>query len=217
MGAEIDPENPMFKPGGAPASASSTSEMVEPLGASTMPHSIMPSISKFATTQANFVPPEVALGELDLDLDDPESGRPSTRGALDSSRGYLAESTRPVERFEPTAHDLPPVQLPEVKKAPLPDRNAPLAFDLSGFSLDLDKPAPDVSPIDTHSGNSIDLPLIGEESEAEMDPMSRKLELAEEFRQIGDKDGARDLLLEVLAKASGATRTKAQGMLDNLG
>ena len=27
--------------------------------------------------------------------------------------------------------------------------------------------------------------------------MLRKLELAEEFRQIGDKDGARDLLREV--------------------
>ena len=49
------------------------------------------------------------------------------------------------------------------------------------------------------------------------DPLARKLELAEEFRQIGDKDGARDLLREVLAKASGATRSKAQGMLDDLG
>ena len=42
----------------------------------------------------------------------------------------------------------------------------------------------------------------------------RKLELAEEFQRIGDKDGARDLLREVLATASGATKTKAQGMLD---
>ena len=49
------------------------------------------------------------------------------------------------------------------------------------------------------------------------DPLSRKLELAEEFRQIGDRDGARDLLREVLAKASGATHSKAQGMLDDLG
>ena len=32
------------------------------------------------------------------------------------------------------------------------------------------------------------------------------LELAEEFRQIGDTEGARDLLEEVMAKADGALR-----------
>ena len=49
------------------------------------------------------------------------------------------------------------------------------------------------------------------------DPLARKLELAEEFRQIGDMEGARDLLQEVVAKADGALRSKAQGMLASLG
>jgi pilus assembly protein FimV len=48
------------------------------------------------------------------------------------------------------------------------------------------------------------------------DQLARKLELAEEFRQIGDMEGARDLLEEVVAKADGALKTKAQGMLDRL-
>jgi pilus assembly protein FimV len=48
------------------------------------------------------------------------------------------------------------------------------------------------------------------------DPLARKLELAEEFRQIGDMEGARDLLQEVVAKANGALKSKAQGMLDDL-
>ena len=51
---------------------------------------------------------------------------------------------------------------------------------------------------------------------ADDDPLARKLELAEEFRQIGDLEGARDLLEEVVAKADGALQTKAQGMLDEL-
>ncbi len=51
----------------------------------------------------------------------------------------------------------------------------------------------------------------------EGDPLARKLELAEEFRQIGDLEGARDLLEEVVAKADGALRNKAQSMLDRLG
>ncbi|HJV63632.1 MAG TPA: FimV/HubP family polar landmark protein, partial [Albitalea sp.] len=48
------------------------------------------------------------------------------------------------------------------------------------------------------------------------DPLERKLELAEEFRQIGDMEGARDLLQEVVAKASGSLKSKAQGMLNEL-
>jgi hypothetical protein len=48
------------------------------------------------------------------------------------------------------------------------------------------------------------------------DPLARKLELAEEFRQIGDVEGARDLLEEVVAKAGGVLRAKAQAMLDAL-
>ena len=47
-------------------------------------------------------------------------------------------------------------------------------------------------------------------------PLARKLELAEEFRQIGDMEGARDLLEEVVAKGEGALQAKAQGMLDKL-
>jgi pilus assembly protein FimV len=49
------------------------------------------------------------------------------------------------------------------------------------------------------------------------DPLARKLELAEEFRQIGDLEGARDLLEEVIAKADGVLKSKAQGMLAGLG
>lgn len=48
-------------------------------------------------------------------------------------------------------------------------------------------------------------------------PIARKLELAEEFRQIGDLEGARDLLEEVVAKSSGVQKAKAQSMLNNLG
>jgi pilus assembly protein FimV len=92
-------------------------------------------------------------------------------------------------------------------------------FDLSAISLDLD-----------NSGNSGAAQTArAAESQADLsgfdlgdggeggDPLARKLELAEEFRQIGDMEGARDLLQEVVAKANGALKSKAQGMLDNLG
>ena len=47
--------------------------------------------------------------------------------------------------------------------------------------------------------------------------MARKIELADEFRRIGDHEGARELLEEVVAKAEGPLRERAQGLLDNLG
>ena len=90
-------------------------------------------------------------------------------------------------------------------------------MDLAGISLDLNAPAngggapadaglPDLGGLDMTEG------LGGGDG----DPLARKLELTEEFRQIGDLEGARDLLQEVVAKASGSLKTKAQGMLDNL-
>jgi pilus assembly protein FimV len=48
------------------------------------------------------------------------------------------------------------------------------------------------------------------------DPLARKLELAEEFRQIGDIEGARDLLQEVVADASGTLKARAEALLKEL-
>ena len=91
-------------------------------------------------------------------------------------------------------------------------------FDLSGISLDLDLPqaagTANAAALPGSDFGGIELPSL--DSGAESDPISRKLELAEEFRQIGDTEGARDLLQEVVARAEGALKAKAQGMLDDL-
>jgi pilus assembly protein FimV len=49
------------------------------------------------------------------------------------------------------------------------------------------------------------------------DPLDRKLALAEEFIQIGDLEGARDLLGEVGAKGDGPLKERAQRLLSTLG
>jgi len=54
-----------------------------------------------------------------------------------------------------------------------------------------------------------DEPTVGGDD----DPMARQLELADEFRRIGDVEGARDLLEEVIVKAEGALKRKALRML----
>jgi pilus assembly protein FimV len=97
-----------------------------------------------------------------------------------------------------------------------------LDFELHSAAMDLDAPVtrPPMmsdSRLPPLSGFG-SLTLDGETAEppSDAEALGRKLDLAEEFRQIGDLEGARDLLEEVVAKADGALKVKAQGMLDRL-
>ena len=209
MGADIDPGNAMYQPGGAPANAVRGVEFTEPLGASTQPH--LTGDSQFGQTRPSFATTQTMATEVDLDLDDPEAGTPSTRGALDS-KAFAATPISDLDNFKAPAAPVKPAAAPE----PAPVKNdEPLAFDMAGFSLDLDPPATTPKSTGENVLQGVDLPSLDLGDDG--DPMMRKLELAEEFRQIGDRDGARDLLREVLAHASGVTKTKAQNMLDDLG
>ena len=74
-------------------------------------------------------------------------------------------------------------------------------FDLGSLSLDLG------SPKDT---------VISPVEGMEEDPLSTKLALAEEFSNFGDTDGARALVEEVLAEATGDLKARAQAALAKL-
>ena len=77
------------------------------------------------------------------------------------------------------------------------------AFDMSTLSLDLGhstpaaSAAPHVATADEH--------------------LTTKLSLAEEFNAIGDSDGARTLIEEVIAEAHGDLKAKAQALLSQIG
>lgn len=127
-----------------------------------------------------------------------------------------------------------------VTSAAAPAPAAAAAFDFGELSLDLDlsatRPAtaapaattpaatdPELPMLDFGSLKGLDLPAAAEPALAEPDaddergdPLQRKLELAEEFRQIGDLEGARDLLEEVVAQGGDALRSRARVMLDRL-
>ena len=49
------------------------------------------------------------------------------------------------------------------------------------------------------------------------DPLGTKLALADEFKAIGDTDGARALIEEIIAEASGDMKARAQKALAQLG
>jgi pilus assembly protein FimV len=241
IGRSLDPENPLYQPGGQPdAVMMSDGKMIEPLGAATLPHSQRPTSS--LPSEVSGLSTDLDLSSsLDLDLD-VDSSAPTTPGRDDLAD---IEATQPLstglERAPDTSDeamidfDLPApgetgpgeldFELPVTTEAQPrrgADRNAPSPSDFSTLDFDLEPPtiatdAPgskfqEFQP----SGSPDDLPPISEYGSLTDDPLARKLELAEEFRQIGDMEGARDLLEEVVAKADGALKAKAQGMLDRL-
>jgi pilus assembly protein FimV len=71
-------------------------------------------------------------------------------------------------------------------------------FDMGGLSLDLGAPS-------EQPGSGSD------------DPLATKLALADEFKAIGDTDGARALIEEIISEASGDMKARAQKALAALG
>ena len=212
LGASIDPDNGLYQAGGAPEEVRGAGgQVIEPLGASTIPHSMPP-----APPRAQFQPAADATldgpGGLDLDLD------------LDLPVIAARASPPPVapklvdSGLDFTLPDAPPT--PKTAAQP-PVTRSGLDFDLGDLNItgpDTQRTLPPAA-IDSQFGLG-SFPLSASPAALGAtggDPLARKLDLAEEFRQIGDLEGARDLLEEVVAKADGALRAKAQSMLDRLG
>ncbi|MBI5927320.1 MAG: hypothetical protein HY836_17140 [Aquabacterium sp.] len=252
MGLGIDPENPLYQPGGQPSAAPLSIETPnDMLGASTIPHSVMPAPSMLEPAPSPMAPvePEPAvevpadLVDLDLDISAPapldevnDSVSPPTTEAGDLPPLELPEVETTVIEPKTAAADTGPMDLPMIDTgapaAPAADAGldfdlddvpteapapAPASFDLSSISLDLDAPAPAPAPEAAPEDDWLTA-TASSPSSLSSDPMNRKFELAEEFRQIGDVDGARELLQEVLENSQDeGLKARAQGMLDSLG
>jgi len=127
----------------------------------------------------------------------PPSNEPSLMDTLDFSIPETTSSNK-TDSYDKT--QTLAVDTSEADTAASPDLGM-MEFDLGSLSLDLgDEPV-------TESGA---LPNAIE------DPLETKLALAEEFKAIGDDDGARALIEEVIAEAAGDMKAKAQRALKHL-
>lgn len=97
---------------------------------------------------------------------------------------------------------------PLARQDAAPSGPAPLEFDLGALSLDLDGAGANAAPVPQPPAADEPLPS---------DPLGTKLALAEEFKAIGDSEGARALIQEVLAEAAGELKDKAQRLMATLG
>lgn len=163
------------------------------------------------------LPDDAAAGpssmSMDFDLDFPSEPTPLAGSEQVAQEAEPPQDAAPVPTFD-TSEVLPDFSadagLPEDLNAPTVNEQAQvqakgeelMAFDLNELNLDLDD--------GTHAA------LTGVEQVTEESPLDTKLSLAEEFRAIGDLEGARSLAEEVLAEASGTLKTKARTFLSDL-
>lgn len=82
-------------------------------------------------------------------------------------------------------------------------------LDLSGISLDVEESAPAASAVTTE-----EITLTASDESADVDT---KLDLVTAYVDMGDQEGARELLQEVLKEGGPKQREKAQKLLDSLG
>lgn len=124
--------------------------------------------------------------------------------------------------------DLPAVSPGAPEPTPPASASAPLEFDLGELSLELTPPPPAAEaaaamPATAPASSTpseptaADAELDEDQLLAADDPLATKLALAEEFNAIGDTDGARTLIEEVVAEATGPLKARAQRMLSDLG
>jgi len=215
LGLGIDPDNVFYQPGGLPTSAPAPLAAVAASSTGNAPANPQPA--------AMAAEPAAAAVDLDLDLD--------LDFSLDEEPSAAVPATAPAPAAVPAAAT--PSALDLNVDLPMPaassqsmdnslDFEAPASEELStGTPASVTPPAgatADTGALEFDLG-SLSLDLGGpttEQTGASDDPLATKLALAEEFSAIGDTDGARALIEEIIAEATGDTKIKAQEALSKL-
>jgi len=156
---------------------------------STAPSSPLPNLTLPESAQALMAQlPDLNLPSLDAEDTSPNHDMAAPPAGLEAPEQDLSDD-------EPTS----------ATAAAITATHMPMSLDLGGLSLDLD--VPDLS------GDLSDRPS---DKASTQEALATKLALAQEFMAMGDKEGARALVDEVLANSSGELRAQAEALLFEL-
>nr|MDP2190527.1 FimV/HubP family polar landmark protein [Rhodoferax sp.] len=234
LGLSIEPGNALYQPGGQPNNPDGTPSLPAPLATQAIAPQSSGSVD--LDMDLNFSLDEEPTSVITkTSASNPESA-PSVI-AMDV--GLVTEAIEPFETPQPAVMtDAVEFSLPKLEVAGddltspsvgSEDLKQPVATRIGATNpalLDISEPkalpALDFGMLEFDLGSlSLDL---GDEPKADTtaspsaheDPLATKLALAQEFSAIGDNDGARALIEEVIAEASGDMKIKAQRALSNL-
>lgn len=232
MGHDLDPSNPMYQHGGHPQKSERVADAMMPTAAT--------SFSADTRPQMMVASPDFADSVVDFDLDldfsvddGPASAtapaRPPTPVDAPEPTVFMGVSEDTVfegldmdfKANEPAAVAAQPsnsslsfsaellsAASKAAAKAPMMPDNGMLEFDMGSLSLDLNAPVSQ-SPAPAAAASA----PVSPSTEGSLET---KFALAEEFRALGDADGARSLASEVVAQSQGDLKTKAQAFLNAL-
>ena len=239
LGSELEPDNPLYKPGGAPVVRPVVAAAPQRrFGADTEPQTAQLNDRRDSKPDSSSIPLD-----LELDLDDAPVRAGSTDSTLppiDSHQAKLDRDERPAAAVAAVAAatsaaipldidldlDPPPKAEPPAAAAPAatatvapppkteakdPPAPEPYVASKSGM-IDFDMAALSVDP-DSRSGAEPKTEQLEDDDE---DPLATKLALAQEFHAIGDTEGARTLVKEVIDEAEGSLRMRAERFLAEL-
>jgi pilus assembly protein FimV len=187
MGHQIDPQNALY------AAAAASGATYTP----SAPSAAKPDVDFSADT---------AAPAPDFDLD---------AGSKAQVPDLPAETAHTMD-FE-TSSSLAPVDVPAAPAEPAHEDKPSFDFDLSG--LDLGKSSsPTPSASSSSSSSNIDLADLSLDTPPDTggEAVGTKLELAKAYLEIGDKDGAREILNEVAKEGSASQREEAKKLISSL-
>ncbi len=244
LGRDLDPTNPLYQPGGLPESQKAepfqATGLASSFGAAATTPQMLESPPQAAVSSVDFdldldfsapvKPLQVKAAEPMVMPDFEPAPEPAVAmpvkdepifGGFDMDFGNdpIAAVNLPAAQEPPDnslSFNLDPLPLPIAGKvAPTPlaapaaaQDNGMLEFDMSTLSLELNAPITESPTL--AKATSVATPVVTD------GPLETKFALAEEFRALGDADGARSLANEVVAQADGALKSKAQAFLNGL-
>lgn len=172
---------------------------------------------------------------VSLDLSPPVT--PTTRTDMQPQVAQAAAGPQAREGDVPTHSASEPETGALTTSVPLPSRPSPLEFDLSGITLDLPESVTHAAPTaperslqlagatsGAHQFNELDLDTLTSDEHdggrhggvGNIAEMATKLDLAVAYQEIGDHEGARELLDEVVKGGSTEQSDKAKSILARL-
>ena len=110
---------------------------------------------------------------------------------------------------QPAGDDLSDLEIPELDSESVEDEESPAPMDV-----------PVTRPGDSSSIDDIDAASLGDEDDFDFlsgtDEVATKLDLARAYVDMGDSEGAREILEEVILEGSDEQKTEAQSLLKKL-
>ena len=224
MGQNLDPKNPLYR-------AVSEAPVAE-----IDPQATMSSAAPVTTsaTEATVAEPPPSGLDFDLGLDDDETAPAEieTSSALGIDFNVSSPTEETAQSGDPSpvdghlANTASVVEVPEVA-APAASDASSIDFEFDLGTAKLDAPAsPAMSPPPSLNLDGISLeldtpsrehaPVTASSSDRENPEAATKLELALAYEEMGDREGARELLDEVLKEGSALQQLAAKARLDQL-